>query len=130
MSRPRTQPCKSYWTLTGWLHLGAQPLDQLFDGDKMVFLCGQEETTERGYKHYQAVVKFKEHTCRATVEDTFSTGAWTISKRMGCMAEAIEYTAKEASRTKPWAQYGKMPVKNGSTGEEDAIWSCAEDDAL
>lgn len=106
------------WALTGWIHLGAEDPDGLWNSDTMQFMvcqkerCPAEEKDNAGKEHWQLFVQFKKQVRTTAVLKIFKAPQWWNSVMMvnSTVASNIEYCTKEDTRIEDSRTWGQAPT--------------------
>lgn len=93
----------------------------------VVWLKGQLEQGEGGFRHWQFVVAFKTKASLATVQRTFGR---SIHAEISRSAAANDYVCKEDTRIEgPW-EWGAKPIQRNSKTDWDTVWAAAKSGAI
>jgi len=100
-------------------------LDTLYElPQEIIYMKGQKELGEGGYKHWQLVVCMRVNSRIPAVKRHFCNSAHVELTRS---ASALAYVWKEETRV-PNSQfeYGSLPVKRNSATDWDKVWDSAK----
>lgn len=93
-------------------------MSEIFNEDKMQYLCGQVEVGEKKTEHWQAFVQFKTKQRTTAVVKFFPSKQWHHEVMRGTVQQAVDYTRKEP-REQPWEEHGDQPSTSGKCDQLD-----------